>query len=66
MCIHQGCVIRRICIIRRIVFNAYFTGWKKSGRIIQMQNFGPLWVKNRHKMLKNTIALYAYFVLKRI
>ena len=30
---NQGCVIRRIRIIRCIVFNAYFTVLNKSGRI---------------------------------
>ena len=34
----QGCVIRRIRIIRHIVFNAYFTVLNKSGRIIRLQN----------------------------
>jgi hypothetical protein len=35
---NQGCVIRRIRIMRRIVFNAYFTVLNKSGRIIRLQN----------------------------
>ena len=40
---YQGCVVRRIRIIRRIVFNAYFTILNKSGCIIRLQklpNFG--------------------------
>jgi hypothetical protein len=34
----QGWVVRRICIIRRMVFNAYFTVLNKLGRIIRLQN----------------------------
>ena len=34
----QGWVVQRIRIIRRIVFNAYFTVLNKSGRIIRLQN----------------------------
>jgi len=42
---NQGYVIRRICIIRRIVFNAYFTVLNKLGRSIRLQNlpFLPFW-----------------------
>jgi hypothetical protein len=37
-CLLQGWVIRRIRIIRRIVFNVYFTVLNKLGRIIRSQN----------------------------
>ena len=30
---HQGCVLRQIHTIRRILFNAYFTVSNKSGRM---------------------------------
>jgi hypothetical protein len=33
----QGCLIQHICVIRRIVFNAYVTVLNKSGCIIRLQ-----------------------------
>jgi len=41
------CVIRRILIIRRIVFNAYFTVLNKSGHILRLRNmakFAEFWL----------------------
>jgi hypothetical protein len=47
----QGCVIRRIPIIRCIVRNAYFTVfWGESG---------PFWVKNWHS--QNCLKLRSYY-----
>jgi len=43
--VNQGCVIRRIPIIRRILINAFFTVLIKLGRIIRLQNmlFAVFW-----------------------
>jgi hypothetical protein len=38
----QECVKRRICIIRCIVFNAYFTVLNKLARIIRLQSLPAL------------------------
>jgi len=34
----QGCFIRRVCIVRRIVFNAYLTVLNNSCRIIRLDS----------------------------
>ena len=69
---YQGCVTRRIRIIRRIVINAYFTVLNKSGHIIRLQNmpfcrFLPFWGLFRqfppHQRLLSQLPMLLYNVL---